>query len=186
MGCRSRPRGGPGRSPGASPTSPSTSSSSIAKARRWSTSRENMRCEIVIFGKNQKLLTPRRPGLGGDRCSSTPRMATPWSRSARSPRGTMDGRSKVESPLDLQEVVREMANLGASYPEIVAVMASASTQKNLPGPFVVRCRPPGEQGLRRSPAPFRDPQEGRRPQEDERRIFPELVPRPDEGPLMNR
>ncbi len=100
----------------------------------------NIRCEIVIFGKGQKLLTPVVLGSGGplllnasdgDEIVQLTKITTK----------TLDTRPKVNSPLELAEVVRAMANLGASYPDIVQVLASASAQKNLPGPLVVDAIP---------------------------------------------
>jgi len=100
----------------------------------------NMRCEVVAFGKSQKLLTPVVLGAGGPlllNASDGDEKVQISKISAK----TLDDRARVDSPLDLPEVVRQMANLGASYPEIVAVLATASNQKNLPGPFVVDAVP---------------------------------------------
>jgi hypothetical protein len=49
--------------------------------------------------------------------------------------------SKVNCSLDIPQIFREMANLGASYPDVVTVIDSAYKQKNLPGPFVVDALP---------------------------------------------
>ena len=48
---------------------------------------------------------------------------------------------KVTTTLELAEVVRRMANLGASYPEIVTILETASRQQNLPGKLVVDAVP---------------------------------------------
>ena len=118
----------------------------------------NMRCEIVVFGKSQKLLTPVVLGSGGPlllNASDGDDKVQICKITAK----TLDANAKVNSPLDVPEVVREMANLGASYPEIVSVMASAWSQKNLPGPFVFDAIPPPtkayEEAQLSGPAPRR-------------------------------
>ncbi len=100
----------------------------------------NMRCEVVIFGKGQKLLTPVVLGSGGPLLLN----ASDGDSKVQITKITsknLDGQSKVNSPLELAEVIREMASLGASYPDVVAVLISAAAQKNLPGPFVVDAIP---------------------------------------------
>ena len=47
----------------------------------------------------------------------------------------------MNCPLDIGEVIRQMATLKASYPDIVAILMNASNQKNLPGPMVVDAVP---------------------------------------------
>jgi hypothetical protein len=44
---------------------------------------------------------------------------------------------KVRSSLEIGEVIRHVARLGATYPEIVAILDAAEKQKNLPGPLYV-------------------------------------------------
>ena len=44
-------------------------------------------------------------------------------------------------PLELSDVVRRLANLGAGYPEIVAMLEKANRQRNLPGQLVVDAVP---------------------------------------------
>lgn len=98
----------------------------VARARR---------CEVVIFGKAQKLLTPVVLGgtgsillnaaEGDDRVQiSRIESLTPG-----------DPGRKVASPLQLGEVVREAAQLGATYPEILTILQGAEKQGNLPGPL---------------------------------------------------
>jgi Flagellar P-ring protein len=93
----------------------------------------NQRCELVIFGKGQKMQPPVVLGSGGpmllnasdgdDKIQIT-KITTK----------TLDApETRVTCGLDLAEIVRQMSNLGASYPEAVAVLMTASTQKNLPG-----------------------------------------------------
>jgi flagellar basal body P-ring protein FlgI len=98
------------------------------------------RCEIVIFGRQTQMLTPLVLGTGsilvnaadGDDSVEITRIEA----SRRS-----DGDVKVESGLELGEVIRRAANLGANYPEIVAILQSAQKQRNLPGPLVVDAVP---------------------------------------------
>jgi len=52
-----------------------------------------------------------------------------------------DADLKVKSPLEIGDVIRRAANLGANYPEIVAILQAAEKQKNLPGPLVVDAVP---------------------------------------------
>jgi hypothetical protein len=52
-----------------------------------------------------------------------------------------DSDAKVVSSLDLGDVIRQTANLGASYPDLVDILLAASKQKNLPGPLVVDAVP---------------------------------------------
>jgi hypothetical protein len=42
---------------------------------------------------------------------------------------------------ELAEVVRALANLGATYPEILEILNGADRQKNLAGPLVVDAMP---------------------------------------------
>jgi hypothetical protein len=48
---------------------------------------------------------------------------------------------KVASSLELEDVIRRVANLGATYPEIVAILQTAEKQKNLQGALVVDANP---------------------------------------------
>ena len=52
-----------------------------------------------------------------------------------------DADAKVTSSLELADVVRQAANLGASYPQIVAILEKANKQRNLPGQLVVDAVP---------------------------------------------
>jgi flagellar basal body P-ring protein FlgI len=103
------------------------------------------RCEIVIFGKNQKLLTPLVLGAGGPlllNASDGDDKVQICKITAK----TLDAPlNKINCSLDVAEVVRQMANIGSSYPDVVAVLASASNQKNLPGPIAVDALPPASQ-----------------------------------------
>jgi hypothetical protein len=52
-----------------------------------------------------------------------------------------DADVKIRSSTDLGEVVRRVANLGATYPELVLILEAAARQKNLPGTLVVDAVP---------------------------------------------
>ena len=52
-----------------------------------------------------------------------------------------DSDVKLRTSLDLPEVIRRVANLGATYPEMVAILEAANRQKNLPGSLVVDAVP---------------------------------------------
>jgi len=98
------------------------------------------RCEIVVFGRGQKLLPPVVLGDGpyllnaadGDQAVQISKIV---------PSRFGDADAKVEAALELGEVLRRAANLGATYPEIVSILQAAERQKNLPGPLVVDAVP---------------------------------------------
>ena len=99
------------------------------------------RCEIVVFGRGQKMLTPDRPRHRLDPPERRPRGTRPLQISKIVPSRVDDSDPKVISSLDLGDVIRQTANLGASYPELVDILLAASRQKNLPGPLVVDAVP---------------------------------------------
>jgi hypothetical protein len=100
------------------------------------------RCEIVLFGHDQRLLTPLVLGNGvillnasdGDQTIQISKIVA-----ARS--GVDDPDSKVSASLELGDVIRRTANLGAKYPDIVTILQAAERQKNLPGPLVIDAVP---------------------------------------------
>ena len=100
------------------------------------------RCEIVVFGRSQKILTPLVLGNGpillnasdGDESIQISKIVP--ARGSES-----DGDAKVAASLELGDVIRQTANLGAKYPDIVAILLAAERQKNLPGPLVVDAVP---------------------------------------------
>ena len=102
---------------------------------------QTRRCEIVIFGKGQSLLTPVVLGAGpillnaseGDQQVHISRIG---SEAVNGPD------QKVPTNLALGAVVCEAANLGATYPEILSILQAAERQKNLPGGLVVDALPP--------------------------------------------
>lgn len=99
------------------------------------------RCEIVIFGRDQKLLPPIVLGHGSILLNAS-EADDSVQISKIVPIRLGDSDSKVQSSLELGAVIRQTANLGASYPEIVTILQDASRQKNLAGPLVVDAVPP--------------------------------------------
>jgi flagellar basal body P-ring protein FlgI len=98
------------------------------------------RSEIVIFGRQQKLMPPIVLGAGAILLNAAiSDDIVELSKIVPSRFGDTD--TKVTTTLDLAEVVRRTANLGASYPEIVSILESASRQKNLCGELVVDAVP---------------------------------------------
>jgi hypothetical protein len=105
------------------------------------------RCEVVIFGRRQKMLTP--VVLGG--ASAYLINAAPDDAKIEVSRvgaGAADRRLSVVP--ELAEVVRALANLGATYPEILEVLNGADRQKNLAGPLVIDAMPEANQVYERS------------------------------------
>ena len=98
------------------------------------------RCEIVVFGQNTQLQPPIVLGKGaillnasdGDEKIEISKIV---------PSRSGEGDQKVYSSLNLGDVIRQTANLGASYPELVSILQDADRQKNLPGPLVVDAVP---------------------------------------------
>jgi flagellar basal body P-ring protein FlgI len=98
------------------------------------------RSEIVIFGQQQKLLPPVVLGAGPvllNAAESDEKIEV--SKIVASRFGDPD--IKTTASLDLAEVIRKTANLGATYPEIVLILEAALRQKNLPGNLVVDAVP---------------------------------------------
>jgi hypothetical protein len=100
-----------------------------------------LRAEVVVFGKGQKLLTPVVLGAGGaillNAAEGDDRVQV-----SRITHDTLDQPdSRVVAPLDIAAVIKEATRVGATYPEIVAILAGAAKQKNLPGPLVVDAIP---------------------------------------------
>jgi flagellar basal body P-ring protein FlgI len=98
------------------------------------------RSEIVIFGRRQQLLPPVVLGtgaillnasVGDDKVQVSKIVSTRFS----------DTDEKVASSLELEDVLRRVANLGATYPEIVSILLAAEKQKNLSGALVVDASP---------------------------------------------
>ena len=99
------------------------------------------RSEVVVFGRNQKLLPPIVLGSGAILLNAADKDdEIEISKIVPSKFGDSD--VKLRTSLDLGEVIRRAANLGATYPEIVSILETADRQKNLPGTSSsTRCRP---------------------------------------------
>ena len=74
-------------------------------------------------------------------CSTPPRTTTKSAVSKIVPNRFSDGDVKINTSLDLADVIRQMANLGASYPEIVSILETANRRHNLVGTLVVDAVP---------------------------------------------
>jgi flagellar basal body P-ring protein FlgI len=98
------------------------------------------RSEIVVFGRQQKLLPPIVLGTGAILLNAAEN-DDKIELSKIVPSRFNDADIKITASLDLSDVVRRAANLGASYPEIVSILETANRQKNLPGALVVDAVP---------------------------------------------
>ena len=101
----------------------------------------NMRCEIVVFGKHQKMLTPVVLGAGGPLLLNASDGDDQVQICKITSKNLDASEAKVNSPLDIVDIIREMTRLGCSYPDVATVLGSASLQKNLPGPYVIDALP---------------------------------------------
>ncbi len=98
------------------------------------------RSEIVIFGRQQKLLPPIVLGTGPYLLNAADHDdAIEISKIV--PSRSEDGDSKVSTTLDLADILRRTANLGASYPELVTILEAAYQQKNLSGALIIDAVP---------------------------------------------
>lgn len=99
------------------------------------------RSEIVIFGANQKLQTPLVLGGTGNYLLN----AADGDSEVEISRIGLDsaGRSnrKVATSLDLLEVLRQLARMEASYPEILSILIEADRKLNLSGALIVDAAP---------------------------------------------
>jgi hypothetical protein len=100
------------------------------------------RCEIVVFGRSQKILTPLVLGNGAILLNAADGDDSIQISKILPARGSdSDGDAKVAASLELGDVIRQTANLGAKYPDVLAILVAAERQKNLPGPLVVDAVP---------------------------------------------
>jgi flagellar basal body P-ring protein FlgI len=98
------------------------------------------RSEIVVFGRQQKLLPPIVLDTGAiflNAADSDDKIEL--SKIVPSRFGNSD--VKLTTSLELADVVRKTAGLGATYPQIVAILEAAKRQKNLSGDLVVDAVP---------------------------------------------
>lgn len=99
------------------------------------------RAEIVVFGRSQKLLPPIVLGNAGSVLLNAS-LNDDRVQISRIGAATLDGREpETTASLDLGDVIREAATLGATYPEIVAILQAAERQRNLEGPLVIDALP---------------------------------------------
>lgn len=98
------------------------------------------RAEIVLFGANQKLETPIVLGGGGSIIINAAENDEQVEIS-RITRNSLDDSPKIISSLYMHDIIRETANLGATYPEIVSLLESAQKQHNLQGTLLADARP---------------------------------------------
>jgi flagellar basal body P-ring protein FlgI len=97
----------------------------------------NQRCEIVVFGKDQKMLTPVVLGSGGAILLNAAD-GDETIQISRIEQRRLDGpEQRIHSPRNLGEVIRNTAQLGATYPEMVRILMAAHAQRNLPGPLAI-------------------------------------------------
>jgi flagellar basal body P-ring protein FlgI len=98
------------------------------------------RCEIVVFGRGIKLQPPIVLGTGSILLNASEHDdGLQISKIVPSRYGDAD--EKISCSFELGDVLRQTANLGANYPEIVTILQAADRQKNLPGPLVVDALP---------------------------------------------
>jgi hypothetical protein len=98
------------------------------------------RSEVVVFGRSQKLLPPIVLGAGAVLLNAADKDdEIEISKIVPSKFGDSD--VKLRTSLDLPEVIRRVANLGTTYPELVAILEAANRQKNLPGSLVIDAVP---------------------------------------------
>ena len=93
-----------------------------------------------MFGREQKLLPPVVLDTGSiflNAAASDDKIEL----SKIVPSRFGDADVKTTTSLELAEIVRKMANLGASYPQIVAVLENGKRQRNLTGELVVDAVP---------------------------------------------
>ncbi|QEH35058.1 flagellar basal body P-ring protein [Aquisphaera giovannonii] len=98
------------------------------------------RSEIVVFGRDQKLLPPIVLGTGAILLNASDNNEEVEISKIVPSRGG-DSDLKYRTSLDVGEVVRRVSNLGASYPEVVAILEAANRQKNLPGSLAIDAVP---------------------------------------------
>lgn len=98
------------------------------------------RAEIVIFGSGQKLEPPIVLG-GGSSIILNASESDKKVEISRITKNSIDLENKVVCSLEIKDIVRELANLGATYPDIVNLLVSAEKQFNLEGRLIADARP---------------------------------------------
>lgn len=98
------------------------------------------RAEIVLFGSSQKLEPPIVLGGGGSIIINASE-SDDRAEISRITRNTLDTSTKIQSTLYMHDIIRETANLGATYPEIISLLEAAQKQHNLQGALLADARP---------------------------------------------
>jgi hypothetical protein len=98
------------------------------------------RSEIVVFGRQQKLLPPIVLDTGAIFLNASDN-DDKIELSKIVPSRFGDSDVKLTTSLELSDVVRKTASLGATYPQVVAILEAAKRQKNLAGDLVVDAVP---------------------------------------------
>jgi flagellar basal body P-ring protein FlgI len=99
------------------------------------------RNEIVIFGRSQKLLPPIVLGGKGPILLNATSLDQTVQVSRIAAHGADEEDLKAVCSLRLGDVIREAANLGATYPELLAILQAAQRQRNLAGDLVIDALP---------------------------------------------
>ena len=99
------------------------------------------RCEIVLFGHLQRLHPPIVLGGTGPILLNASANDDHIQIMRISAQGSSRSEARIESGNNLAEVIRDVANLGATYPEILRILQAADRQRNLEGPLVVDALP---------------------------------------------
>jgi len=98
------------------------------------------RCEVVVFGSGQKLLPPVVLGKGPILLNAADGdVSLEISKIVPSQFGDND--AKVLTSMEVGDVLRKVANMGATYPDVVMILQAAARQRNLPGPLVIDAVP---------------------------------------------
>jgi hypothetical protein len=98
----------------------------------------NLRAEVVVFGKGQKILPPVVLGAGGPVLLNAAD-GDDQIQISRIAANVPDHR--VSSSLEITDLIRKAVLVGATYPDVVGILTTASDQKNLTGPLVVDAIP---------------------------------------------
>jgi flagellar basal body P-ring protein FlgI len=98
------------------------------------------RSEIVVFGRQQKLVPPIVLDTGAIFLNASEN-DDKIELSKIVPSRFGDSDVKLTTSLELADIVRKTASLGATYPQIVSILEAANRQKNLTGQLVVDAVP---------------------------------------------
>lgn len=101
----------------------------------------NFRPEIVVFNPRQQLLTPFSLRAGDFILINSSGDADTVQLASFRPGAAKGGPARAQSSLLLVDVIREAANLGATYSDVVDLLEQASTQGNLMGRLEVNALP---------------------------------------------